>query len=192
MLLRVLAKNWWMVLLRGVAAILFGIAAIAWPDLAVGVFVALFGAYALVDGIFAIVAAFQGEEQDRLWHVAQGALGIIVGLVAWVYPDLTAVSLLYFIGAWALITGVLQTVAAIRLRDEITNEGWLILAGALSALFGVLCFLRPRDSALALTTLIGVFAILMGVILVLFSLRLRSLRERVAQAVGRGRAQAGA
>lgn len=189
MLMRVLAKNWWMLLLRGIAAILFGILVISWPDLAVGVFVALFGAYALVDGVFAITAALKGEDQDRLWHIAQGVLGIIVGLVAWVYPDLTALSLLYFIGAWALVTGVMQIVTGIRLRKQITSEAWLIIGGALSVLFGILCWLSPRDSALALTVMIGVYSIIFGVILAVLSLRLRSLRDRVATAGG-GRASA--
>jgi uncharacterized membrane protein HdeD (DUF308 family) len=191
MLMQVLAKNWWMVLLRGIAAIVFGILAITWPDLAVGVFVAFFGAYALVDGAFAIVAAFQGEDQDRWWHVAQGALGILVGIVAWVYPDLTALSLLYFIGAWALVTGVMEIVAAVRLRKQITNEFWLILGGVLSVLFGILCILTPRNSALALATVIGIYAVIFGAILVAFSLRLRGMKDG-SQTMGRGQAAASA
>jgi uncharacterized membrane protein HdeD (DUF308 family) len=189
MLMRVLAKNWWMVLLRGIAAILFGILAISWPDLAVGIFVALFGAYALVDGVFAIIAAFQGDDRDRLWHIATGALGIIVGLIAWIYPGLTALSLLYFIGAWAVVTGVMEIITGIRLRKQITNEFWLILGGVLSVLFGILCWLSPRDSALALTVVIGIYAIIFGAILVIFSLRLRSLKDRETP-IGRGQAPA--
>lgn len=192
MLVNALARNWWMVLLRGVVAILFGLAAIAWPDLTVGILVAFFGAYALVDGIFAIVAAFQAQDSDRLWHIAEGALGILVGLIAWVYPGLTALSLLYFIAAWALITGVIEIVAAIRLRRQIDNELLLILSGAISVLFGLLLIFRPRDSALALVTVIGIYAIIFGVILIAFSLRLRGMQDRGPIGDSQGRAAAGA
>ena len=191
MLLRVLAKNWWMVLLRGVAAIVFGLLVVIFTDVAVGVFVAFFGAYALVDGIFTIVAAFQGEDRDRLWHIARGALGIIVGIIAWVDPDLTEWSLILFIGVWAIVTGVMEIVVAWRLRQQITNEFWLILGGALSILFGLFCLFAPAASALTLATVIGIYAIIFGAILVAFSLRLRSLKDRQGP-LGRGQAPASA
>lgn len=192
MLINALARNWWMVLLRGIVAIVFGVAAIAWPDLTVGVLVALFGAYALVDGIFTIVAAFQAQDSDRLLHIAEGALGIIIGLIAWVYPGLTALSLLYFIAAWALITGVIEIIAAIRLRRQIDNEWFLILSGAISVIFGLLLIVRPRDSALALVTVIGIFAIVFGVLLIAFSFRLRGMQDRAPAGGSQNRAPAGA
>jgi uncharacterized membrane protein HdeD (DUF308 family) len=175
-MIEALARNWWMVALRGVAAILFGILAIIWPDITVGVLVAFFGAYALVDGVFAIVAAFQADDTDRWWHVAEGVLGILVGIIAWVWPGLTALSLLYFIAAWALVTGVFEIIAAIRLRQQITNEWLLILGGVLSVLFGILLLFRPRESAIALVTVIGIYAIIFGGILLGLAFRLRGMR----------------
>jgi uncharacterized membrane protein HdeD (DUF308 family) len=176
-MLDALARNWWMVVLRGALAVIFGLMAIAWPDLTVGVFVAFFGAYALVEGVFTIVEAFQGG-QDRLWHILQGALGILVGIVAWVYPDLTALSLLYFIGAWAIVTGVVEVIAAVRLRREIDNEWLLAIAGVLSVLWGLFLFIFPGDGAIALVTTIGIFAIIYGVVLIVFGLRLRGMRDQ--------------
>ena len=175
-MLDVLARNWWMVALRGVVAILFGFLAIIWPDLTVGVLVALFGAYALVDGVFAIVSAFQSTDSDRWWHVAEGALGILVGIIAWVWPDLTALSLLYFIAAWALVTGVIEIVAAIRLRRVLDNEWLLLLTGVLSVLFSILLFIRPRSSAIALVVVIGIYAIIFGGMLLGLAFRLRRMR----------------
>lgn len=183
-MLDVLARNWWMLALRGVFAILFGLLAIIWPDLTVGVLVAFFGAYALVDGVFAIAAALRGADNDRWVHVAEGVLGILVGVIAWLYPGLTALSLLYFIAAWALITGVIEIVAAIRLRRQISNEWLLILAGVLSVLFGILLIFRPRDSALALVTVIGIYAILFGVTLIGLALRLRGSRGEAGAGAG--------
>jgi uncharacterized membrane protein HdeD (DUF308 family) len=187
MMLDMLARNWRMVLIRGIAAVLFGILAIAWPDLTIRVLVALFGAYALVDGVFAIVSAFQGEDRDRLWHIAQGVLGILVGIIAWVWPDLTAFSLLLFIGAWALVTGVMQIIAAIRLRNQIDNEWLLIIGGVLSVLFGFLCVATPRNSAIALIWVIGIYAIVFGIILITLSFRLRGMKGAT---LGEGRAAA--
>jgi uncharacterized membrane protein HdeD (DUF308 family) len=189
-MIEVLARNWWAVALRGVAAVLFGVVAIVWPDITVGVLVAFFGAYALVDGVFAILAAFRATDTDRWWHVAEGVLGILVGLIAWVYPGLTALSLLYFIAAWALVTGVLEIVAAVRLRRHIQGEVWLALSGVLSVLLGILLILRPRDSALALVTVIGIYAIIFGVILVVLGLRLRGLRGAAPLRPGPGTAGA--
>jgi uncharacterized membrane protein HdeD (DUF308 family) len=188
-MIEVLARNWWMMALRGAAAILFGILAIVWPDITVGVLVAFFGAFALVNGVFAIVEAFQANDTDRWWHVAEGALGIIVGIVAWVWPGLTALSLLYFIAAWALVTGVIEIVAAIQLRKRITNEWMLIIGGVISVLFGILLLFRPRESAIALVVVIGIYAIFFGITLLLLAFRLRGMRDDLG-ARGGGRAQA--
>ena len=176
-MLQVLARNWWMVALRGVAAIIFGILALIWPDIAVSVLVAFFGAYALVDGIFAIVAAFQGEHRDRWWHVAEGVLGIAVGIIAWVYPGLTAVTLLYFFAAWAIVTGVVEVIAGIRLRRQITNEWLLILTGVLSVIVGILFFLSPIEALVTVARVIGIYAIILGVLLLAFAWRLRGMRD---------------
>ena len=190
-MLQILARNWWMVALRGVAAIIFGILAIIWPDIAVGVLVAFFGAYALVDGIFAIVAAFRGEDTDRWWHVAQGVLGIAVGLIAWFYPGLTAVSLLYFFAAWLIVTGVLQVMAGIRLRKQI-NEFWLILGGVLSVIVGIIFFLSPIEALVTVARVIGIYAIIFGIVLLALAMRLRGLRDRIDSRMDHGAAPASA
>jgi uncharacterized membrane protein HdeD (DUF308 family) len=184
-MIEALARNWWMMALRGAAAILFGILAIVWPDITVGVLVAFFGAFALVNGIFAIVEAFQADDTDRWWHVAEGVLSILVGVVAWVWPDLTALSLLYFIAAWALVTGVIEIIAAIQLRKQITNEWMLIIGGVLSVLFGILLLFRPRESAIALVVVIGIYAIIFGAILLILAFRLRGLRDDINARGGR-------
>jgi uncharacterized membrane protein HdeD (DUF308 family) len=152
-----------MLALRGVAAILFGIVAIAWPDLTVDVFVAFFGAYAFVDGVFSIGAAFGGATRERWWYVLRGVSGMIVAMIALVWPGLTALGLLYFIASWAVVTGVLEIVAAIEFRDAITGEALFIISGALSIVFGTVLFAFPGDGAIALVTMIGILAIVNGI-----------------------------
>ena len=161
-MLTTLAQNWWMVALRGVAAIVFGIVAIAWPDLTIGVFVVFFGAFAFFDGVFSIGAAFGGETRDRWLYVLRGLTGILVAVIALVWPDLTALSLLYFIASWAVITGVMEIVAAIQFRDAISGEALFIISGLISIIFGTVLFAYPSDGAIALVTTIGIFAIISG------------------------------
>jgi uncharacterized membrane protein HdeD (DUF308 family) len=161
-MLTALTQNWWMIVLRGVAAILFGIAAISWPGITVGIFVAFFGAFALVEGGFSIGAALSGETRDRWWYMLRGLLGVLVGVIAWTWPGLTALSLLYFIATWAVITGVMEAVAAIQFRDVITGEGLFVVSGVISIIFGIVLFAFPGSGAIALVMTIGVFAMISG------------------------------
>jgi uncharacterized membrane protein HdeD (DUF308 family) len=175
--LPLLARNWWALALRGLAAILFGILAFGWPGLTLFVLVIFFGAYMLVDGIFAIVAAVRAAgEEERWWLLLlEGILGVVAGLVAFFWPGLTALALLYLIAAWAIVTGIMEIVGAIRLRQEIVGEWALILGGALSVLFGVLLVAIPaRAGLLSLTWLIGVYAVAFGVLLVILAFRVRN------------------
>jgi uncharacterized membrane protein HdeD (DUF308 family) len=175
--LPLLARNWWALALRGLAAILFGILAFAWPGITLFVLVIFFGAYMLVDGIFAIVAAVRAAgEQARWWLLLlEGILGVVAGLVAFFWPGLTALALLYLIAAWAIVTGIIEIVEAIRLRQEIVGEWALILGGALSVLFGVLLVVIPaRAGLLSLTWLIGAYAVAFGVLLVILAFRVRN------------------
>lgn len=185
-MLKALTRYWWLVALRGLTAVLFGVMAIVWPDITVGVLVALFGAYALVDGVFTIVAAFQGTTTDRWWHVLEGALGIAVGVIAWVWPGLTALSLLYFIAAWAILTGVLEMVAAVQFRKELENEWLLGLSGLASVAFGAVLFIWPGDGAVALVWLIGVYAIAYGVLTIAFGFRLGAAGKDLDQVMRGG------
>ena len=174
-LLHALARNWWLLLLRGLASILFGVLAIFWPGITLVTLILLYGAFALADGVFAIVAAMRGEggPMPRWWLVVVGLLGIAVGLMSFVWPGITALALMALIGAWALIRGVFEIVGAVRLRKEIDNEWMLILSGTLSVLFGALVLIMPGAGALALVWLIGAYAIVAGLALVGLAFRLK-------------------
>jgi uncharacterized membrane protein HdeD (DUF308 family) len=183
--LRTLGRNWWALALRGVAAILFGVLAFAWPGITLFVLVLFFGAYMLVDGIFAIVAAVRAAgEEDRWWLLLiQGILGVLAGLVAFFWPGLTALALLYFIAAWAIVTGIMEIVAAVRLRQEIEGEWALGLSGLLSVIFGVLLVVLPAPAGLlSLVWLIGAYAVATGVLLLILAFRVRSEAGREAPA----------
>jgi len=169
-----LAKNWWMLLLRGIAAIIFGGLALAWPGMTLLTLILFYGAFVLVDGVLAIVAAITGGAlAPRWWLAIVGLLGIAAGLLTFLMPGVTALVLLYLIAGWAVATGVLQIVGAIRLRKEIDNEWFLILGGIVSVLFGVAMFMAPGAGALALIWVIGTYAIVIGVLLVALSFRLK-------------------
>jgi uncharacterized membrane protein HdeD (DUF308 family) len=183
--LPVLARNWWALVLRGLAAILFGVLAFAWPGITLFVLVLFFGAYMLVDGIFAIVAAVRAAgEEDRWWLLLiEGILGVLAGLVAFFWPGLTALALLYFIAAWAIVTGIMEIVAAVRLRQEIEGEWALGLSGLLSVIFGVLLVVLPAPAGLlSLVWLIGAYAVATGVLLLILAFRVRSEAGREAPA----------
>jgi uncharacterized membrane protein HdeD (DUF308 family) len=166
-----------MVALRGVAAILFGFAAVAWPDLTVGVLVAWFGAFAIVDGGFTVGASLAGPSNDRLWYLLGGIASIAIGVAAWVWPGLTALTLLYIIASWAVIGGTFEIMAAVALREVLTREWMLILSGVVSILFGIVLFAFPGEGALAVVTTIGIFSMILGGSLLGLALRLRSLGE---------------
>ncbi len=172
----ILARNWWAVLLRGVAGILFGIATFFAPAISLAVLVLLFGAYALVDGVLALISALRNRATNEQWWVLllEGFVGIIAGIVTFVWPGITAVALLYVIAAWALVTGALEITAAIRLRKVIDHEWLLVLSGIASIALGILLALFPGAGALALILWIGAYAIVFGVLLVALGFRLRS------------------
>lgn len=178
MLLETLAQRWWIFALRGALAILFGLMALVWPVMTVVVLVVLWGAYALVDGVTALYLTFTHREWptlDRVMHGVLGGISVLAGLVALVWPGLTAGVLLIIIAAWAIVAGVLQIVAAVRLRKVIVNEWFYVVTGVLTVLLGVIMFASPGSGVLALVVTIGIFAILWGVVLLLFSFRLRAL-----------------
>jgi uncharacterized membrane protein HdeD (DUF308 family) len=179
--LAVLAKNWWLVALRGVAAILFGILAAIVPGLTLALLVMLFGAYALIEGGFNIIAAVRRATGDRPWWalLLEGLVSVAAGVIAFVMPGLTALALVYLIAAWAVLTGVLEIAAAVRLRKHITGEWWLALTGVLSIAFGVLVSLYPGAGALVMVLWIGAYAIIFGVLLLVVAFKLRRVRGEV-------------
>ena len=173
-----LAHNWGWVLLRGLLAVVFGVIAFFEPQSAFAALVLLFGAYAFVDGVFALIALFRGAGKDRFWVlVLEAVVGIGIGVLTIARPATTALVLLYYVGIWAILTGVFELMAAIRLRKEITGEFWLGLAGVLSIAFGILLFVVPGSAALALTIWIGAYAFIFGVMLLLLAFRLRKFAE---------------
>lgn len=176
-----LTRHWWAVVLRGVAGIAFGILAFVMPVLTLAVLVMLFGAYALVDGVFSIVAAVSGRTGAQTWWalILTGIVGIAAGLVTFFMPGLTALTLAYVIGLWAIVSGVLHIVTAIRLRKVIDNEWWLGLSGALAIVFGVFMLRAPAAGALAVVLWIGAFAFVYGVVLVALGITLRVRRDDV-------------
>ena len=177
MLLETLKRHWWVPVLRGVVAIIFGIMAFAYPGLTVAVLVLLFGAWVLVDGIFRIIGAIghRSSDPDWGWQLVIGILGIIIGLLTFHAPAITALALVIYIAAWALMIGATEIVAAIKLRHEIKGEWFLILMGVVSILFAIMLLWNPLPGALALVWLIGSYAIVFGVLGIIFGFRLRSL-----------------
>jgi uncharacterized membrane protein HdeD (DUF308 family) len=178
------SRHWWAFALRGVAAILFGILAFVWPGLTLAALVLLWGAYALVDGILALVSAVRTHDDHRWGLVLEGVVGIGAGIATFAWPGLTALVLVYIIAAWALLTGAGELIAAFRLRRVIENEWVLVLTGIASVLFGIILFVAPGAGALALIWLIAAYAILFGILLVALSLRLRDRGQRAPAVAG--------
>ncbi len=171
-----LAHNWWAVAIRGLAAIIFGILALVWPGITFAVLVLFWGAYALVDGAFAIISALTHpmEGNHRWLLLLEGLAGIAAGILTFVWPGLTALVLLYLIAAWGIITGILEIVAAIRLRREIANEWLLAISGVASLVLGVAIAVFPAAGALAVVWLIGAYALVFGFLLLFLAFRLRT------------------
>ena len=173
-LVPVLARYWWLILLRGIAAIVFGILAFIWPGLTLVTLILFYGAFVLVDGVLALAHAVMGGGMGSRWWLALiGVAGIAAGILTFLWPGVTALVLLFFIAGWSIALGVFQIVGAIRLRKEIDNEWTLILGGVLSVLFGLALLIAPGTGALALIWVIGAYAIVFGVLYVMFALKLR-------------------
>lgn len=174
---RVYTSSWWAWVLRGLAAIIFGVLAFVWPGITLTALVFLWGAYALVDGGFAIAAGVKAYGENKRWWVLllEGILSVVAGVLAFAIPGITALVLLILIGAWAIVTGAFEIAAAIQLRKYIKGEWLLALAGIASALFGILMFVNPSAGAVAVVWLIGAYAVVFGFLLVALGLRLHTL-----------------
>lgn len=182
LMLHALARNWWLILLRGICAIAFGVLAFVWPGATLIALVLLYGAFALADGVLALGAAISGgTPTPRWWLAVVGVLGVAAGVVTFLWPGMTAAVLQVFIAAWAIASGIMQIVGAFLLRKEIDSEWFLIAAGALWVVFGLILVFRPAVGTLALLYTIGSFAILYGALLVSFALRLRAHSHAVAR-----------
>ncbi len=174
-MLPTVSGNWGALAVRGAAAVLFGLAALIWPGLTLAVLIIMYGAYAVVDGVFAIVAGLRADSGKQKWLLlAEGALGILAGLIAVFWPGVTAVVLLYIIAFWAIFGGLLRIFGAVLLRREIDNEWTMALSGVLWVLLGIVLAVLPGAGLVSLAWLIGIFALGVGMTLIALALRVRS------------------
>jgi uncharacterized membrane protein HdeD (DUF308 family) len=171
----VLARNWWALLIRGIAAVILGVFAFASPGAFIVAIVIVFGAYALVDGVFAVIAAIRAARSHERWwpFLLEGIVGIVIAAITYFEPHVTATALYFTIAAWAFLTGILEIAGGIALRKHIANELWLILGGVCSLLFCALMLWQPATGAVAIVWVIGWYALLFGGSMIALSLRLR-------------------
>jgi uncharacterized membrane protein HdeD (DUF308 family) len=180
-MLATLAQNWWAIVLRGVAAVIFGLGAFLWPGITLAALVLLYGAYALVEGVLAVAAAVAGRRAGAFpWGMLlTGIAGIAAGILTFLWPGLTALVMLYFIAAWAIVRGVFEIIAAVQLRKEIENEWLLGLSGFLSIVLGVFLMVAPGAGILAVLWWVGATAIVFGVLTIMLGVRLRKMKEQL-------------
>jgi uncharacterized membrane protein HdeD (DUF308 family) len=177
-----LTEHWWTWLVRGALAIIFGVIAFFQPGATALALIWTFGIYAIADGILLIFGAIGGKTDHRIWYAIWGVVSILAGVVAFAQPALTGITLVWVIAAWAVVIGILQIIAAIQVRQEIEGEFWLILAGILSVVAGVLLFAAPGIGGISLVYLIGIYAVLLGIAFIGFAFRVKDLGERTAAA----------
>jgi uncharacterized membrane protein HdeD (DUF308 family) len=172
-MVQIMARNWWLFALRGVIALLAGIAIFVSP----GIFIAMFAAFMLLDGIFTIVHSLSGRAGNPNWWVAllEGVIGVIAGGIAFLYPGIAAVTLVYVVAAWAILGGIAELFAAWQLRKSISNEFWLGLSGLVTVIFGIVLLLNPLAGFLTLSTFVAAFAIISGILSLVLAFRLRGM-----------------
>jgi len=180
-----LRSNWWAIVLRGVVAILLAIVTFMVPGITIAFLVTLFGVYTLIDGVFAIVSTIKAVAGHRRWgaFLLEGILGILVGLYAILFPAAAAAIFVTIFAFWAVITGVLEIMAALRLRRHLPGEWLLILTGVVSILFGILLFAQPIAGAVFLVWMIASYGLIFGILLIVVGLRLRRLPAGASYAV---------
>jgi uncharacterized membrane protein HdeD (DUF308 family) len=171
-----LARNWWSLIIRGIAAILLGVVTFAWPGITLAALVLLYGAYALVDGVMAIIGAVRAVQSHERWGalLIEGIAGIVAAAITVAWPGITALALVFVIAAWAIVTGVFELVAAVRLRKYVTGEWLLAMGGIASIAFGVLIIIAPLAGALVIALWVGAYTLVFGVLMIALGFRLRS------------------
>ena len=174
-------RNWWLLVLRGVFAIIFGLIALFFPGIALRAFIIVFGVYAIIDGIAAVVISIQerGSLSRWGWVLFEGIISILAGIVAFVYPGITALALLFVVAIYAILTGILEIVAAFVIRGFAAREWALGIAGVLSIIFGIILFIRPGAGLLAILWLVGIYAIIFGILFIVRAFQMRSLASSV-------------
>jgi uncharacterized membrane protein HdeD (DUF308 family) len=172
----VIVRNWWSLVIRGIIAILFGVLTFVWPGMTLDVLVIFFGAYALIDGVLSLIGAVKASSAHERWGALffEGIVGLFAGVATLFWPALTLYALTVIIGAWAMVTGVFELIAAWRLRKQIAGEWMLALTGVASVIFGILMWIAPLAGALVLALWVGAYALIFGVLLVALGFRLRS------------------
>jgi uncharacterized membrane protein HdeD (DUF308 family) len=188
-MLQTLTHNWWAIVLRGVCAVIFGVGTFVWPGITLAVLVLLYGAFLFADGILAVLWAIAGRRPGAFpWGVfLAGLVSVLAGLITLLWPGVTAIALLYVIAAWAIVRGVFEIMAAFHLRREITNEWLLGLNGLLSVVLGLLLIVAPGAGALTVLWLIGTFAIIVGVMMIILGFRLKGMQGEAGRRPAYGR-----
>ena len=174
-----LAKNWWLLLLRGLLAVAFGVLLFTRPSISVAILITFFGAYSLVDGVFSAYSAISQRSQHEHWvlMLVGGLCGIAIGLITFYSPGITAIVLLFYIAIWSIIIGISQIIMAVKLRAEIKGEFWLGLAGLVSVLFGMYLIYNPGAGILSVIWVLAAYAVLFGFLMIALSLRVKSLAK---------------
>jgi uncharacterized membrane protein HdeD (DUF308 family) len=172
-------KHWWQIALRGLLALIFGVLVLAWPGVALTIFVYIFGAYVFVDGIFTLVAAvnYKAGAGRRTWLFIRGIAGIIVGLITFFWPAITALALFLLVAAWALVTGVMELIFAFAANQNTTIRWLFAVSGILSLILGGLMLAHPVFGIKVIIWIIGVYAILAGILLIILSTKLRGVKS---------------
>jgi uncharacterized membrane protein HdeD (DUF308 family) len=180
-MLQFIGRNWWLLVLRGICAILFGVLAFTWPGMTLRVLILLFGAYAFTNGILAFAAAVSNSTGTPWWIlVLEGLVSVAAALAILLYPGITALVLLVVIATWAIVTGGIEIAAAIQLRKEMEGEIWLGLAGVASIVFGALLLARPGVGALAVAWMIGAYTVMFGVMLIALGFHVKARMTQAA------------
>jgi uncharacterized membrane protein HdeD (DUF308 family) len=168
-------KYWWSFLIRGLLAVLFGLAAIFLPAITLEILAILLGFFLVTDGLISFIISIKGRGRGLNSRILliEGLVGIAVGIFTFIWPELTVLAVVLIVGFWAMVTGVLEIIAAVILRDEIQGEWLLALSGVISILFSVILFVNPGISAVAIILMIGIYAVLFGMAMIFLGLRLR-------------------
>ena len=172
-----LSRNWWVLVVRGVAAVIFGVLALVWPAASLIALAIIFGAFALVDGVALAFTAFRAGSGNRMPLGVQAGLSIALGLMALIWPMAAVIALVFLIGAWAVVTGVAEIVTAVRLRAQISSEWLLVFVGALSVIFGLLVWFWPLAGAQVIMWVVGAYAIVFGAVMAVAGFRLRGAAD---------------
>lgn len=184
-LLSQLSRSWWLFLIRGLVAILFGALALLRPGLTMEALLIYIGAWFLVDGVVKIFGAFSSSTpKDDKWLLGlTGLLGVLLGFLTFTSPLATGLAILMFIAAWAIVTGGFEIYTALKLRHEIEGEWVLVLIGLISIVFGIYCVYAPLVSGIGITMVLGIFAIVIGIVNIVFAFKLKGLAARVQGAL---------